>query len=165
MERPAPSLSAFGSLPVFLSLLWPVVELLGMWLASFALVVGLGRMWGEKRYLRTSLAAIGLLAVIYLVFVRVLKGNFPGGLIAGLWSEWTRFWPACRSRLRRRSCYWYWPARCWASLPRCVAWNQRRTNNRVAVAADDHDVADRGALHFWVRSTAPPLSVGRSPRS
>ena len=57
-----------------------------MWLASFALMVGLGRMWGEKSYLKTGLAAVGLLAVIYLVFVRVLKGNFPGGLIAGLWS-------------------------------------------------------------------------------
>jgi hypothetical protein len=57
-----------------------------MWLAAFVLLVGLARMWGEKSYLKTSLAAIGLLAVIYLVFVRVLKGNFPGGLIARLWS-------------------------------------------------------------------------------
>jgi hypothetical protein len=57
-----------------------------MWLAAFVLLVGLARMWGEKSYLKTSLAAIGLLAVVYLVFVRVLKGNFPGGLIAGLWS-------------------------------------------------------------------------------
>jgi hypothetical protein len=57
-----------------------------MWLASFVLVVGLGRMWGEKSYLKTGVAAVGLLAVIYLVFVRVLKGNFPGGLLAGLWS-------------------------------------------------------------------------------
>jgi hypothetical protein len=62
------------------------VELLGMWLASFVLLVGLARMWGEKSYLKSGLAAIGLLAVVYLVFVRVLKSNFPGGLIAGLWS-------------------------------------------------------------------------------
>lgn len=62
------------------------VELLGMWLASFLLMVGLGWMWGEKSYLKIALAAAGLLAVIYFAFVRLLKGNFPGGLIAGLWS-------------------------------------------------------------------------------
>ena len=86
MEKPAPvPVSVWITAGVLVAFV-AVVELVGMWLASFALVVGLGRMWGEKRYLRTGLAAVGLLAVIYLVFVRVLKGNFPGGLIAGLWS-------------------------------------------------------------------------------
>lgn len=62
------------------------VELIGMWLASFVLIVGLSRMWGERNYLKIGVAAGALLAVIYFVFVRLLKGNFPGGLIAGLWS-------------------------------------------------------------------------------
>jgi len=62
------------------------IGLFGMWLASFAVLVGLGRFWGEKHYVRLGLAAAGLLLVIYLVFVRVLKGNFPAGWIAGLWS-------------------------------------------------------------------------------
>jgi len=86
MEKPVPvPVSVWitaGALVTFVA----AVELLGMWLASFVLLVGLARMWGEKSYLKTGLAAIGLLAVVYLVFVRVLKGNFPGGLIAGLWS-------------------------------------------------------------------------------
>ena len=86
MEKPAPVPASVWITAGVLVAFVVAVELIGMWLASFLLVVGLGRMWGEKRYLRTSLAAIGLLAVIYLVFVRVLKGNFPGGLIAGLWS-------------------------------------------------------------------------------
>ena len=62
------------------------VELAGMWLASFVLVVGLGRMWGEKNLLKLSAAAAGLLAGIYFVFVRVLKGNFPEGIVTRLWS-------------------------------------------------------------------------------
>lgn len=86
MEKPAPvPVSVWITAGVLFAFV-AAVELIGMWLASFALVVGLGRMWGEKRYLKTGLSAIGLLAVIYLVFVRLLKGNFPGGLIAGLWS-------------------------------------------------------------------------------
>ena len=85
-KNPPRSRSAFGLLPAFLSRFVFAVDLLGMWLASFVLLVGLARMWGEKSYLKIGLAAIGLLAVIYPVFVRVLKSNFPGGLIAGLWS-------------------------------------------------------------------------------
>ncbi|HVE89726.1 MAG TPA: tripartite tricarboxylate transporter TctB family protein [Burkholderiaceae bacterium] len=86
MEKPAPvPVSVWITAGVLFAFV-AAVELIGMWLASFVLVVGLGRMWGEKNYLRTGVAAIGLLAVIYLVFVRVLKGNFPGGLVAGLWS-------------------------------------------------------------------------------
>ena len=86
MEKPAPVPTSVwitaGALVAFVA----GVQLLGMWLASFVWMLGLGRMWGEKSYLRTGLAAIGLLTVIYFVFVRVLKGNFPSGLIAGLWS-------------------------------------------------------------------------------
>jgi len=62
------------------------VELAGMWLASFVLMVGLGRMWGETSWLKLSAAAAGLLAVIYFVFVRLLKGNFPEGILVRLWS-------------------------------------------------------------------------------
>ena len=86
MQKPAPvPVSVWITAGVLLAYI-AAVELIGMWLASFALLVGLARMWGEKSYLKIGLAAVGLLAVIYLVFVRVLKGNFPGGQIAGLWS-------------------------------------------------------------------------------
>jgi len=86
MEAPAPiPVSIWITVGVLLAYI-AAIELIGMWPASFALLVGLGRMWGEKRYLRLSAAAGALLAVIYLVFVRVLKSNFPDGWIAGLWS-------------------------------------------------------------------------------
>jgi hypothetical protein len=86
MEKPAPIPASVWITAGVLAVFVAAVELLGMWLASFLLLVGLGRMWGERSYLKTGLAAVGLLAVVYLVFVRVLKGNFPGGLIMGLWS-------------------------------------------------------------------------------
>jgi hypothetical protein len=86
MQTPAPiPVSVWITVGVLLAYI-AAIELFGMWLASFALLVGLGRFWGEKRYVRLGLAAGGLLVVIYLVFVRVLKSNFPGGWIAGLWS-------------------------------------------------------------------------------
>jgi hypothetical protein len=86
MEKPLPIPPSVWLTVGVLSAYIAAIELIGMWLASFALLVGLGRMWGEKSYIRLGVAASGLLVVIYLVFVRVLKGNFPGGWIAGLWS-------------------------------------------------------------------------------
>ena len=62
------------------------VELLGMWIASFILMVGLGRMWGETRWLRLGLTAGGMLFAVWWLFVKFLKGGFPEGLIARLWS-------------------------------------------------------------------------------
>jgi hypothetical protein len=58
------------------------LEIAGMWLASFVLMVGLGWLWGERNLLKLSLIAGCLLLVIWGVFVKFLKGGFP----AGLWS-------------------------------------------------------------------------------
>jgi Tripartite tricarboxylate transporter TctB family len=86
MERPPPiPVNVWITLAALLAYI-AAIELIGMWLASFALLVGLGRMWGEKNYVKLGVAAGALLAVIYFVFVRVLKSNFPGGWISGLWS-------------------------------------------------------------------------------
>lgn len=86
MEKPAPiPVSVWITVAVLLAYI-AAIELIGMWLASFALLVGLGRMWGEKSYVKLGVAASALLAVIYFVFVRVLKSTFPGGWIVGLWS-------------------------------------------------------------------------------
>jgi len=62
------------------------VELFGMWIASFALMMGLGRMWGEKRYARMAVASAVMLLIIWALFVKVLKSGFPAGLIERLWS-------------------------------------------------------------------------------
>ena len=62
------------------------VLLFGMWIASLALMVGLGRMWGEKSYLKLAVSSAAMLLVIWLLFVKVLKSGFPAGLIERLWS-------------------------------------------------------------------------------
>lgn len=86
MDKPAPiPVSVWLTIGVLVAYI-AVVELIGMWLASFLLLVGLARMWGEKNFLKIGVAAFALLAVVYFLFVRVLKSNFPGGLISGLWS-------------------------------------------------------------------------------
>ena len=62
------------------------VEIFGLWIASLALMVGLGRLWGEKSYVRMLAASAGMLLAIWLLFVKVLKGGFPAGLIERLWT-------------------------------------------------------------------------------
>ena len=52
----------------------------GMWLTSFALMVGLGRLWGERNLLKLSVVSAALLLVIWAVFVRFLKGGFPAAI-------------------------------------------------------------------------------------
>ncbi len=86
MDKPAPIPASVWITVGVLAAYIAAVELIGMWLASFALLVGLARMWGERNFLKIGVAAGALLAVVYFVFVRLLKSSFPGGLIAGLWS-------------------------------------------------------------------------------
>ena len=62
------------------------VELVGMWPAAIVFLVGLGRLWGERSLWKLAASALALCAVLYGLFVRVLGGNFPKGLIAKLWS-------------------------------------------------------------------------------
>lgn len=54
----------------------------GMWLTSFVLMVGLGRLWGERNLLKLSLASAALLLVVWGLFVKFLKGGFPAGFWA-----------------------------------------------------------------------------------
>ena len=56
----------------------------GMWLTSFVLMVGLGRLWGEKSWLKLALVSAIMLATIWFVFVKFLKGSFPAGMLAAL---------------------------------------------------------------------------------
>lgn len=62
------------------------VVLVGMWPAAITFIVCLGRLWGERNLWKLALSAFALCAVLYGLFVRVLGGNFPNGLIAQLWS-------------------------------------------------------------------------------
>lgn len=62
------------------------VALVGMWPAAIVFLVGLGRLWGERSLWKLAASALALSAVLYGLFVRVLGGDFPKGLIAQLWS-------------------------------------------------------------------------------
>lgn len=64
-----------------------VVELVGMWVACFAFLVGVGRLWGERSLVKLSASAIGLCIGLYLLFVKFLGGTFPKGLLGDMfWS-------------------------------------------------------------------------------
>ncbi|HVF62896.1 MAG TPA: tripartite tricarboxylate transporter TctB family protein [Casimicrobiaceae bacterium] len=86
MAAPAPIPPMVGITAAVLLAFVGAVALIGMWPAAFLLLVGLGRLWGERKLWKLSLSAVALCAVLHVLFVRVLRGNFPDGLIARLWS-------------------------------------------------------------------------------
>ena len=86
MERQAPIPPVVWVTTAVLAGYIVALELVGMWAASLAIMVVLGRMWGEKSLVKLVVASAALLAVVYLVFIRFLKGSFPEGLVARLWS-------------------------------------------------------------------------------
>ena len=86
MENPAPVPGIVWITVGILAAYIAALEILGMWIASLALMLVLGRMWGERNFLKLAVASVVLLGVLYFVFIRFLKGGFPEGLIARLWS-------------------------------------------------------------------------------
>lgn len=84
MDEPAPIprdvwVVGAGLLGV-MALLW----LVGMWPAAFAAILGLGLLWGERRWPLLVASAAGHVAALYLVFVRLLGGSFPRGVLTSL---------------------------------------------------------------------------------
>lgn len=61
-----------------------LLALVGMWPACFAALVGLGLLWGERRWPLLAIVAAVQVAVLYLLFVRLLGGSFPKGLLGSL---------------------------------------------------------------------------------
>ena len=86
MEKPAPVAPIVWVTAAVLAGYIAALELIGMWAASLAIMLVLGRMWGEKSLLKLAATSAALLAVVYFVFIRFLKGSFPEGLVARLWS-------------------------------------------------------------------------------
>ena len=86
METPAPVPPMVWITAAVLLAFVGAVELVGMWPAAIVFLVGLGRLWGERSLWKLAASALALCAVLYGLFVRVLGGNFPKGLIANLWS-------------------------------------------------------------------------------
>ena len=86
MERPAPVPRVVWVTVALLAGYVAALQLIGMWAASLLVMLVLGRMFGEKSLAKLALAGAVLLVVVYVVFIRLLKGGFPEGLIARLWS-------------------------------------------------------------------------------
>jgi hypothetical protein len=53
----------------------------GMWIACFVFLVGVGRLWGERNLVKLAASALGLCVALYLLFVKFLGGTFPKGLL------------------------------------------------------------------------------------
>ena len=86
MERPAPIPPVVWTTVAILAAYVAALALVGMWAASLLVMIVLGRMWGNTSVAKLALASAVLLTVVYLVFIRFLKGAFPDGLISRLWS-------------------------------------------------------------------------------
>ena len=86
METPQPIPAMVWITAAVLLAFLGAVALIGMWPAAVVLFIGLGRLWGERNLVKLAASALALCAVLYLLFVRFLGGNFPKGLIARLWS-------------------------------------------------------------------------------
>ena len=71
-----------AALLVFMAL----VPLAGMLPAMFIFLLGLGYLWGERRYWLLLLNAVLLAAAIWAVFVRGFGVQMPKGLFAGAFS-------------------------------------------------------------------------------
>ena len=85
MESPSPIPRMVWITAAVLLAFVGAVALVGMWPAAILFLVGLGRLWGERSLWKLAASALALCAVLYLLFVRVLGGNFPRGLVATLW--------------------------------------------------------------------------------
>lgn len=86
METPAPVPRMVWITSAVLFAFVGAVQLIGMWPAAFVFLICLGLLWGERSVWKLTASAVVLCAALYGLFVRVLAGNFPKGLIANLWS-------------------------------------------------------------------------------
>jgi len=85
MPAPAPLPRMVWLTGVVLLAFMGAVELVGMWPACIVVLVGLGRLWGERSLVKLMASAAGLCGALYLLFVRFLGTSFPKGLLGALW--------------------------------------------------------------------------------
>lgn len=57
----------------------PVMMVIGMLPAMFLFLVGVGRLWGERRIALLLASSAGLVGAIWLIFVRVFAITLPAG--------------------------------------------------------------------------------------
>lgn len=84
MEEPSPVPRDVWVIGSGLVAVMALLSLVGMWPASFLALVGLGLLWGERNWIWLSVSAAVQVAILYLLFVRLLGGTFPKGLLGDL---------------------------------------------------------------------------------
>jgi len=84
MDEPAPIPRQVWIMGGALVGVMALLALVGMWPACFAALVGLGLLWGERRWPLLAISAAIQVAALYLLFVRLLGGSFPKGLLGSL---------------------------------------------------------------------------------
>ena len=67
-----------GAMLAFMGLMW----LVGMVVAMAVAVVGMGALWGERRWLLLAASGVGLSLAIYVVFTRFFGIPLPAGFLA-----------------------------------------------------------------------------------
>lgn len=60
------------------------IALVGMWASCVVFLVVVGRMWGERSWVRLTVSAILMCGALYALFVTFLHGVFPVGMIGAL---------------------------------------------------------------------------------
>ena len=60
------------------------IALVGMWASCVIFLVIVGRMWGERSWVRLTVSAVLICGALYALFVTFLQGVFPAGMIGAL---------------------------------------------------------------------------------
>jgi hypothetical protein len=84
MEKPAPIAREVWIAGAALFLFLAALEVIGMWPACMAALVGLGWLWGERSIVKLSASALVQTGALYLLFVRLLGVSFPKGLLGAM---------------------------------------------------------------------------------
>lgn len=84
MDEPAPVPRPVWAMAAALAGLLLLLGAIGMWPTCAVALVGLGLLWGERRWVWLALSAAIHIVVLYLLFVRLLGGSFPRGLLGEL---------------------------------------------------------------------------------
>lgn len=78
--EPRPRIGATVGATALVIVLTPLaIGAIGTWLTIAAVCLAVPWLWGERRWRRFSLVAIGMPAFVYLVFARALELRFPVG--------------------------------------------------------------------------------------
>ena len=84
MELPTPIHRVSVAVGLAMIAFMGAIALVGMWASCVVFLVIVGRMWGERSWVRLTVSAILLCGALYALFVTFLHGVFPAGIIGAL---------------------------------------------------------------------------------